>query len=118
MSDDEFTPARLRAAVDRFNATLRDQPLRRGECLLVVAGDEPRRMLQHELADELRAAGMSPLARSVERTPIPREHVLCLCIGSSVSLFVAPMSDLDADPAPQGASALSTVLGAVAGGTR
>ena len=118
MSDDDFTPARLHEAVRAFNASLLTQPLRRGECLLLVAGDEGRRMLQHEAADELRAAGMSSLARQVERTPVPREHVLCLCVGVTVSIFTAPMSDLGAaEPEPVGASALA-VLGASIGGAR
>jgi len=117
--DDDFTPRRLHAAIDQFNASLLTLPLRRGECILFVAGDHPRRMLQAELADELRAAGMSVLARRVERAGIAAGHVLCACVGLNVRVFVAELTDMpgsgERDTRP-GASALAAVLGSTTGG--
>src|SRR5690348_8249313 len=94
MSTDDFTCADVRAICDAFNATLHAQPLRRGEAVFVVPGDAPRRLLQNELAAELRADGLGTLARKVERSPVPRGHALIVSVGVEVRLFVLPMTDL------------------------
>lgn len=78
-------------------------PLRRGETVFAVPGEPPRRMRQHELADELRDAGLSSLARRVACMLVPRDHVLLVVAGVDVGLRVLPVT---APPAREGSAAM------------
>ena len=120
MTNDEFTTARYRDAVDATNELLRWEPLQRNECFVFVAGErEVWRGSQDALAGQARADDLRAFERDVRRAVIPVGHALLVFIGVETELLVLRLEDLhnDAEPAPHGASALA-LLGTTAVGVR
>lgn len=88
LSPHGFSEAQIDALSREFNASLLDLPLRRGEAVFIIPGESPRRSLQHELAAELRTAGLSSLARRIERALVAVGHVLVVAAGADVRVFL------------------------------
>lgn len=92
MSDALDYEARAKACA-WFIGTLEEKPLGRTEALFVTPDAGPRRLSQSELARELREAGLSSLARRVEKALVPRGCVLVLLADTDVSFGVVRIHD-------------------------
>jgi len=84
---DDFTHREIARLADLIEL----DPPAPGIALVLEPGESPRRMTHAELSTWLRASGLSPLARRVERSLVPTGHTLVLSIGDEVRLQVLPL---------------------------
>lgn len=70
------------------------EPFQRGEAILLDAEASPARMRHADLVEALRSAGMSALARRVNRTIAPTGYAVAVVLGASVGVEVVRVDDL------------------------